>query len=148
MKVILLQDIKSLGKRGDIKEVAEGYARNYLLPKGLVAEANKANMNMLQHEKELKANKEARILADAKQLAQRLQDTVWTIEAKCGDGGRLFGSITNADVADALAKDGIDIDKRKVEIAESIKTIGRYQIILRLHSQVQCQIFLDVVAKQ
>jgi large subunit ribosomal protein L9 len=148
MKVILLQDVKSLGKRGDIKEVAEGYARNYLMPKGLVAEANKANMNMLTHEKELKATKEARMLAQAESLAAKLEGSVLTIEAKSGEGGRLFGSVTNGDIAEALAKDGVNIDKRKIEIAEPVKAVGRYEIILHLYNKVQCKLILDVQAAQ
>lgn len=148
MKVILLQDIKSLGKKGDVKEVAEGYAHNYLMPKGLVAEANKTNMNMLAHEKEMKATKEARQLAQAQDLAAKLEGSVLSIEAKCGEGGRLFGSVTNGDIAAALAKDGVNIDKRKIEIAEPIKLVGQYEIILHLHGKAKCKIMLDVKAAQ
>lgn len=146
MKVILLQDVKSLGKKGDIKEVSDGYVRNFLLPKGLVAQANKANMNMLEHEQELKANKETQLLADAQALAEKLKDNVCVLKAKCGDAGRLFGSITNANIADELAKNDVKIDKRKIEISEAIKTVGSYEVVLRLHPKVHCKINLVVEA--
>ncbi|MGI6361736.1 MAG: 50S ribosomal protein L9 [Bacillota bacterium] len=146
MKVILLEDIKSLGKRGDVKVVSDGYARNFLLPKKLVVEADKSTMNMLEHEKEVQAKKEAEILAKAKDVANKLKEQGFSIKAKCGEGGRLFGSITNADVAEELAKSGIEVDKRKIEISEPIKSLGDYQVVLRLHPKVQSKIMIKIEA--
>ncbi|MDR2712665.1 MAG: 50S ribosomal protein L9 [Clostridiales bacterium] len=144
MKVILLQDIKNLGKKGEVKEVAEGYGRNYLIPQGQVAEASKKNMGKLDLELKRKERRESEALAKAQELAQRLENTVMPLEMKAGGAGRLFGSATNADIAAALAKQGIELDKRKIELKEPVKTLGQYEVLIKLHSQVQVTIILDV----
>ncbi len=146
MKVILLQDVKALGKKGDIKEVAEGYANNFLFPKKLGVEANKANLNRIEHEKQVLATKEATQLAEAEKLAARLEGTTVVLQAKAGEAGRLFGSVTNADIAKALAQNGIEIDKRKIEIPEPVKTIGSYEITVKIHANVQAKFMLNVQA--
>jgi len=146
MKVIFLADVKSKAKKGDVKEVAEGYANNFLFPKGLAMPATANNMAMLENEKRKQAQKAADELAEAKKLAEALVGTGVTVVAKCGDGGRLFGSITNGDVAAALAESGINVDKRKIELSEPIKNLGSYEALLKLHAQVQAKIKLEVVA--
>ena len=112
MKVILLADVKALGKKGDIKEVSDGYARNFLFKKELAQPADKGNLNRIHHEMELKEKREAALKAKAQQQAAELKEKTVTVKAKCGDAGRLFGSITTADVAAALAGMGYEIDKK------------------------------------
>lgn len=144
MKVILLADIKSLGKRGDVKEVADGYARNYLIPKKLAQPADKSNMNIVEHEKVLKIRAEEKLLADATAIAEKLGDRTVTVKANVGEGGKLFGSVTSGDIAAALAGQGINIDKRKIEISEPIKNAGSHQVTIKLHPQVQITVTIEV----
>lgn len=147
MKVILLTDVKSLGKKGDIKEVAEGYARNFLFAKKLAVEANAKNINQLEHQNKKQAEREAQALADAKALAKKLAGVTVELKAKAGEGGRLFGSVTNKEVAEAIqAMSGCEIDKRKVEIKDTIKTVGEYQVEVKLHPQVHQKVTVKVSA--
>lgn len=147
MKVILLDDVKALGKRGDIKEVSDGYARNFLFKKNLAVEANKQNMNRLEHENKKKAEKAAKDLADAKDLGAQLAKVTITLKAKTGGGEKLFGSVTNKEIADAVnAQLNVNIDKRKIEIKEPIKTLGTYMVIAKLHAQVHQEFKVNVVS--
>lgn len=147
MKVILLQDVKALGKKGAVKEVAEGYGRNFLLPRKLAVEATTANMKILEKENQRLAEDEAKKLADAKALATRLKEAEIVVKGKAGEGGRLFGSITNKEIADAIsAVVGAEIDKRKVELNEAVKALGEYKVMLRLHPQVHQEIVVHVIA--
>jgi large subunit ribosomal protein L9 len=145
MKVILLQDVKSLGKRGEIKEVADGYARNFLLPKKLVQQASSGNLNSLQHEQHLQADRNAKVLAKAREFAAELSEKQLVVAAKCGEAGRLFGSVTTTDIAQALAAQGITVDKRKIELPETVKTLGQYHASVKLHAEVHCKISFEVV---
>ncbi len=146
MKVILTQDIRALGKKGDVKEVAEGYARNCLLPKGLAIEANKANMKNLEYELARAAARADKQLAEAQKLAAMVSGKVIEIKAKVGEGGRLFGSVTNKEVAEAIsAQTGLALDKRKVEIKSTVKEWGKYPVVLKLHAQVQAECEIEVV---
>ena len=145
MKVILMQDVKSLGKRGDIKEVADGYARNFLFPKKLAQQASAGNLNSLKHEQNLQEERDAKALAKSREFAAQLQEKQLTVASKCGEGGRLFGSVTSADIAQALAEQGITVDKRKIELSEPIKTLGQYEANLKLHAEVHCKIAFEVV---
>lgn len=144
MKVILLADVKALGKKGEIKEVAEGYARNFLMPRKLAVIANKENMVMLENEHKKQELKEEKMFSEAKALAEKLHEKALLMPVKTGSAGRLFGSVTNSDVADLLNKQGINVDKRKVEIIEPIKTVGDYKVILKLHAKVQAEFMLQV----
>ncbi|MBQ2888762.1 MAG: 50S ribosomal protein L9 [Firmicutes bacterium] len=147
MKVILLQDVKALGKRGDIKEVADGYARNFLLNKKVALEATPQNLKNLAHDQKKQAEKAAAELAEAKRLAKIIADTVVEIKVKAGEGGRLFGSVTNKEVAEAIsAKVGVEIDKRKVEVKTAIKGIGEAEALVKLHSEVHQKVNLRIVA--
>jgi len=148
MKVILLQDVRALGKKGDIKEVSDGYARNSLIPKKLVIEATPANLNIMKTQADKKAEREAQELADAKVLAEKLKTAVVKLPCKCGDKGRLFGSITNADIAEALKAAGYAVDKRKIEIPTPIKTTGSYEVVGKLHAKVQVKFMINVVAAE
>lgn len=137
MKVILLQDVKALGKRGDIKEVADGYGRNFLIGRKLAVEATPQNLKNLALEQKKQADKAAAELAEAKRLAAELAKLEIVMPVKAGEGGKLFGSVTNKEVADAIAaKVGVDIDKRKVEIKDPIKTLGVAEVLVKLHSEV------------
>lgn len=147
MKVILLENIKALGKKGDIKEVAEGYARNYLIPKKLVVEATPANMKRLEEEKARLKLREIQEEREARKLAERLQGLVLTFTAKAGEGGKLFGSITSKEICDELCKKTkIEIDKKKLELPEPIKTMGRHQVTVHLYRGVTANLEVEVVA--
>ncbi|MCL1816623.1 MAG: 50S ribosomal protein L9 [Clostridiales bacterium] len=148
MKVILLQDVKSLGKRGEIKEVADGYARNFLLPKKLVQQANAGNLNSIQHEKNLQVKRDANALAKAQEFAAQLAQKQLTVTAKCGESGRLFGSVTSNDLAEALAAQGVTVDKRKIDLLEPVKTLGSYEADIKLHAEVHCKIAFEVIKEE
>ncbi len=136
MKVILLQDVKAQGKAGDIKEVADGYARNFLLNKKLALEATPQNLKHLAAQKQKQAEKAAADLAEAKALAAKIADMTIEIKVKTGEAGRLFGSVTNKEVAEAIsAQVGQTLDKRKVEIKEPIKTLGEVETAHRSTSK-------------
>lgn len=147
MKVILLEDVKGQGKKGEIKNVSEGYARNYLFPRNLAHEATEANMQKLQAEKDAVARKEAEELAAAKKLAEQMKDIKVTIKTQAGEGGRLFGAITTKHIGDALAKLGYDIDKRKIQLHDPIKSLGGHQVQIKLHPEVAATISVFVEAE-
>lgn len=145
MKVILKQDVKGLGREGDTVKVADGYARNYLIPRGLAIEASERNLRILQAEKVAMERKADRELALARRLAQELASGGITIRRKSGEGGRLFGSVTARDVADAIKVVlGVEIDRRKIELPDPIKAVGSYTIPIRLHPQVAARVVVDV----
>lgn len=137
MKVILKQDVKTIGKKDEIHEVSDGYARNFLFPRGLAAPADAAAVNMARTKSEAKEHHAAEALAAARALADTVKDKTVTLKAKGGASGRLFGKITAKDVAEALSKvAGTEIDKRKVELERDIKDFGTYSAIVKLHPGV------------
>jgi large subunit ribosomal protein L9 len=137
VKVILLQDVKGQGKKGEAAEVSEGYARNFLLPHKLAMPATASNLNELKQKEAAKASQAARDKEKAKETAKRLEDLVVNITAKAGSGGRLFGSITSQEIADALAaQHSINVDKRDIAIADPIKALGTYELKCRLGVEV------------
>ena len=147
MKVILLQDVKAQGKAGDIKEVADGYDRNFLLNKKLELEATPQNLKHLAAQKQKQAEKAAADLAEAKALAAKIADMTIEIKVTTGEAGRLFGSVTNKEVAEAIsAQVGQTLDKRKVEIKEPIKTLGEAEALLKLHTEVHQKVKLNITA--
>jgi large subunit ribosomal protein L9 len=148
MKVILKQDIRTLGKRGDIKEVSDGYARNFLLPKGLVMEATQSNLKILADQKESAARKEEMELTEAQELSKTLAGLIVTFKVKTGEGGRLFGSITAKDIADRIEKEHrLEIDKRKIAVDDSIKNIGDYHVKIHLYKGITTEITVKVIAE-
>lgn len=148
MKVILSQDIKALGKKGEIKEVAEGYARNFLLPKGLAIEASTGNVKNIEREKNAILHREEVEVTKAKELAVRLNALEVKLLAKSGEGGRLFGSITGKEIADEIKKvSGIAIEKRQIEMKEHIKSLGDYSALIRLHPGVTATVRVKVTAE-
>lgn len=145
MKVILKEDVKHLGKMGQIVDVADGYARNYLIPKGFVAEASTKNIKFLEHEKRVIQEKAKKIKDSAQDVASRISSTVISIKAKAGEEGKLFGSITTMDIAEALQKEGIEIDKKKISLEEPIKRLGSYTVNIKLHTDVSAPLNIQVI---
>jgi len=148
VKLILTQDVKKLGKKGDVLEVADGYGRNFLLPKGLALEASKTNLSALAQENtriQTRINKE---LAEAKATGEKLEQAEITVFAKAGEGGRLFGSVTNKEIAEQILKQfNIEVDRRKVELPETIKSLGDYSVLIKLHPEVHVKIKINVVSQ-
>lgn len=147
MKVILQQEVKKLGKKGDIIEVAEGYARNYLLPHKLAAPATNDTVNIIKQQKAAEARKAQRLQDEAKLLAAQLAKLTVTIPVKTGEGGKMFGSVTAKDIADALAaQHKFEIDKRKIDLKDALKAIGTYTVTVKVHPEVATQIEVRVIA--
>jgi large subunit ribosomal protein L9 len=147
VKLILRSDVQSLGKSGDVVDVAEGYARNYLLPRKLAMEADKGALAQLGSQKKAQEKRDAQALADARDLAQRLEAARIAVKAKAGGNGRLFGAVTNADVADAIHDVlSVGVDKHKIELKSQIKALGSYPVEIRLHKNVLVKTTVDVVA--
>ena len=147
MKVILSSDVKALGKKGEVVEVAEGYARNFLLPRNLASEANKGALAAHADQKRAHEKKEANALADAKDLADKIEASSLAVKVKAGGNGKLFGAITNADVADAIHTVlSIAVDKHKIEIKSQIKALGSYPVEVKLHKNVVAKATIQVVA--
>ncbi|HHT26923.1 MAG TPA: 50S ribosomal protein L9 [Firmicutes bacterium] len=148
MRIILLEDVKKLGQKGEVVNVADGYARNFLIPRNLAVEANASNMRKLEHIQAViqdKARKEER---EARELAERLAGVTVVVKAKIGENERLFGSITAQDIVDALDKMGFaGIDKRRIEMEEPIKTLGEYAIPVKLYQGVTAQVAVKVIAE-
>jgi len=145
MKVILKDDVKSLGKMGDTVNVADGYARNYLLPKGLAATANERNIRVLEHEKRIIEAKARKIKTAAQSLKEKLSGMVLTIKAKAGEEEKLFGSVTSMDIASALKAEGVELDRRKILLEEPIKRLGDYKVAVRLHPEETAELNIKVV---
>ena len=145
MKVILKEDVKKIGSMGQIVTVADGFARNYLVPKGLAVEANIKNMKSLEHAKRVIQEKAKKVKASVQDFADRLSQISLVIKAKAGEEGKLFGSVTTMDIAEQLKNEGIEIDKKKISLDEPIKRIGTYAVSVRLHPEVDTQIHLQVV---
>lgn len=145
MKVILLQDVKGKGKKGQMIEASDGYARNFLLPRKMAVEATADNINTMKMNDKAKAEQAAREKAQAQETAQKLKDITVEIKAKSGNGGRLFGSITSAEVADALKQQfGIVIDKKKIVQDEPIKSFGSFTLKAKLGYEVVANISIHV----
>ena len=146
MKVFLKDDVKNLGQIGEVVNVADGYARNYLFPKKLAVEANTKNMREFEHNRRVIAEKAAKIKAVSKSLADQLSALTLTIRAKAGEEDKLFGSVTNMDVAEALKAEGYDLDKKKVVMEEPIKRLGTYSVEVKIHPEITASVNVSVVA--
>ena len=145
MKVILKDDVKSLGHMGEVVNVSDGYARNFLIPKKLAVEAITANIKEFEHHKKIIGDKAAKIKDASKSIADKLAALTVTIKAKAGEEDKLFGSVTSMDIAQALAAEGFDIDKKKIQIDEPIKRVGEYAVQVRLHADVAATVNVHVV---
>lgn len=147
LEVILREDIKSLGKAGQMVRVKPGYARNYLLPQGLAYEATPGNKKRIEAETRARTVRLSAERGDADALAARLREATVALTGKAGEEGRLFGSITSQDLADALARQGFTIDKRKIDLDHPIKAVGDHTITVRLHPEVLAEVRVTVVAE-
>ena len=146
MKIILQADIKGLGKKGEAAEVADGYGRNYLIPRGLAFEASSGALKQAELEKQAKKKKEEKEESQAKELAKSLNGKTITMKVKGGETGRLYGSITSKDVTDLLNSElKLSLDKRKVELDEQIKSVGTYAVTVRLYPGIATNMHLSVV---
>ncbi|WP_168123299.1 50S ribosomal protein L9 [Paenibacillus sp. HB172176] len=137
MKVIFLQDVKGQGKKGQVKDLSEGYVRNFLLPKGLAKLASDGNLKTLEVQNASEEKRKAKEKEDAEALGKKLEEMKIVVKAKAGEGGKLFGAITSKQIAEALAGQGIKIDKRKIELEEPIRTLGVTQVPVKLHTEVK-----------
>ena len=148
MKVIFIQDVKGQGKKGEEKNIADGYARNFLLPRGLAVEANAANLNNLKGQKESQAYKKEQEIKAAEDIKKNLEAVAVKISAKAGENGKLFGSITAKDIAEALkSQHKIDIDKRKIVLNADIKTTGELTVDVKLYPQIVGKIKVVISAQ-
>lgn len=145
MKVILHEEVKNLGKIGEVVNVADGYARNFLIPKKLAVEANIKNVRALDHEKKKIEEKVKKIKSSAEQLSEKISSLAITLHAKAGEEEKLFGSITTMDIAEALKKEGIDIERKKILLDEPIKRLGSYSIHIKVHPELTTHLNLQVV---
>ena len=136
MRILLQEDVEKLGHRGQVVEVADGYARNYLLPRKLAVPATAGNLKQLEQIRVSLAKREATEQESAKKLAELLGQVSVTLERKAGENDQLFGSVTSADIAEALAAQGHQVDKRKIQLDDPIKLIGEYQVTVKLHHEI------------
>lgn len=146
MKVILKENIETLGRIGDIVKVAPGYARNYLLPKGLAVEATEKNAKALEHVKRQMAYKKDKALESAKTLAAKLGELSIVLLHKTGEEGKLFGSVTNMEIAAYLTDKGFDIDRKSIVLAEPIKHVGEFSVAVKIHPEVPATLKVTVSA--
>ena len=141
MEVVLLQDIEHLGQAGDIKKVSDGYARNYLFPRKLAALATPGGIRQAERQQKTKAAREAKALSEAQKLAQLLDGQVVTFEARAGETDRLYGSITNVNIAEALEEAvGQEVDRRKIDLEEPLKELGTHAVTIRLASEAEAKV--------
>lgn len=145
MKVILLKDVKGQGKKGEVKEVSEGYANNFLFKQNLAAPATDGSMKVLEQQKKAEERKKAQEKADAQELGRKLGELTIQLKAKSGADGRLFGAVSNKQVAEALDKQGIKLDKRKIVMDEPIRTLGVTEVVVKLHPEVSAKLKVHVV---
>lgn len=144
MKVILLQDVKGKGKKGQMLEVSDGYARNFMLPRKLAIEATPDAINTMRMNDKATQERIAREKAEALATAKQLREMTVTVTAKGGGAGRLFGSVTNQEIADALAKQGIKLDKRKISIVDPIKSVGTYTVTCKLGYEISAPLTVKI----
>jgi large subunit ribosomal protein L9 len=145
MDIILREDVEKLGTRGQVVKVAAGYARNFLLPKRLAVPATDANRKIVEQERQAHLRKEAKIKSEAEDLSKLLAGVSVTIAQKAGENDQLFGSVTAKDVSDALAGQNFTVDRRKIQLEESIKQLGEFKVPVRLHKDVTAEITVNVV---
>jgi large subunit ribosomal protein L9 len=144
MKIILMEDVPSLGRRGEVREVATGYARNYLLPKKLALPATAGNLQNLDHLKRQRERAEQKVRDDAQAMAERIAGLTLAVTTRASEDGRLFGSVTSQDVVDFLARNQVAVEKRRVALPEPIKALGEYGVPIRLHHDVTATLAVTV----
>ena len=148
MELILVGDVEHLGRRGDVVRVANGYGRNYLLPKGLALLSTPANLKLVEAQRLAQARREARHKADAELLAEELTRRHVVVSRRAGESGVLFGSVTSRDVSDLLSANGFEVDRRKIRLEHPIKNIGNYRLDIRCHAEVTAQLLVSIVPEE
>ena len=145
MKVVLLADVKGQGKKGQLVNVSDGYARNFLFPKKLAVEANEANLTTLKNQKDSVAHKRAVNHDNSEKLKERLENATFTITAKSGDNGKLFGAVTSIDIVKAIKdQSGIEVEKKKVVLKDAIKMLGTYDVTVKLFEDVSAKVKVEI----
>ena len=144
MQVILKAKVKGVGNAGEVKDVSDGYARNYLLPRGLAVIADANALKALEQQQQLAEKRDERELAGSQNLKEKIEKLNLNYQVKAGEGGRLFGSVTGKDIADEMARMGIKVDRRKIMLEEPIRQLGNYEIEIRLHPQVTAILKLSI----
>lgn len=145
MQVLLLQNVSGIGNAGEVKKVADGYARNYLLPRKLAVVATQGAVKQSEAIRQAVVRREAKTRSEAEELAKLIEQVTLTFHAKAGEGDRLFGSVTSADIVDSLAREkGITVDKRKIELASPLKELGTHQVAIKLHPEVTAKVAVVV----
>jgi len=147
VKVILTKDVEKLGKSGEMKQVADGYATNFLIPNGVAVPAAGGAYRAWQHDIASREDKRVRERADAEVAATRIASTTLTMGVKVGEGGKLYGSITNKDIADALARRGIEVDRHKIDLDEPLKTLGTYKVAIKVYGGLSPEVTIVVEPK-
>lgn len=148
MEIILTENVDGLGKIGDLLKVKPGYARNYLVPRGFAVEANTRNIKELEHNKRQMEHKRQRMLQTSEELKGRIEKIACTFSLRASEEGKLFGSVTSADIAEKLAAAGVEIDRKKIQLDEPIKTLGEHQVPVRLPAGISAAIKVQVVAAE
>ena len=148
MEVILKEDVANLGFRGDVVKVADGYARNYLLPRKLAMQATEANKAVIEQMKAAAARRSASEKAKAEEFAMKLDAVALAFTRKAGEGGHLFGSVTSADIATELAAQGVEVDRRKIQLGDPLKSVGEYAVAIRLHREVTARLKVKVQGEE
>lgn len=147
MEVILKEDIVNLGKMGDVVRVRDGYARNYLLPRGLVLMADKKNLKAFEHQRRVLAEQRERVVRQMQTLQEQLSGVSLTLSVRAGEEGKLFGSVTNIDIEKALKRKGFEVERRKIHLPEPIKALGDYEVPVRLAADVTATVKVSVVSE-
>lgn len=148
MEVILKEDVKKLGTEGEVVEVADGYARNYLFPRGLAVKATKGKKKQIKHKKKKKKQKEEQRIEDARKMAKELEKEKFQFPVKAGENGRLFGSVTTKDIAESVNGAGYDIDKREIDLDDNIKELGIHKVPVKIYKNVSADLKIEVVGKE
>ncbi|HSE84029.1 MAG TPA: 50S ribosomal protein L9 [Thermodesulfobacteriota bacterium] len=148
MKVIFISDAESVGKIGEVREVKDGFARNYLLPKKIAVEATPENIKIWERKRQILRKKEESLKAEAETLAAKLREVACTIPVKVGEEDRLFGSVTSQNISDALKGQGFEISRKDIELDSPIKTLGTYEVPIKLHSDVTANIKVEVIKEE
>jgi len=148
MEIILREDVEHLGSRGEVVKVAPGYARNFLLPKRLAVPATDSNKKIVEQERQAHLRREAKAIGEAQDLSKMLGNVAVTIARRAGENDQLFGSVTAADISDALSAQNYNIERRKVHLDEPIRTLGEHKVTVRLHREVNTEITVNVTKEE
>jgi len=148
MKIILMQDFESLGYEGDTADVARGYARNYLIPKGIAIQASEANLKALEMRRKKILAKRAKDKEEAEKVRDRLSEVILRMKVKAGEAGKLYGSVTSRDIAQQLEAQGVEVDRRKIVLDEPIRSLGEFQVPIKIHPEVVATITVVVEGEE